>query len=459
MLGPGQERLWRSYRYTRLGELAEQQDKVRGRIDYDYDYDPAGRLLRQNRSADLRQEQFVWDAAGNLLDNHLGKSQGLVESNRLKVWQDLRFEYDPWGKVSQKRKGSRLAQRFTFDAEDRLVTETCEEAQRVVETRFDYDPIGRRIASSETWRDAYGSSEVQRKRFVWQGLRMVQEVRDSGVSNYIYSPDEMYTPLARVDAFIGSAVASAAIEQARATSRVYHFHTDLVGTPLEVTDDAGELAWAGKYTAWGKVERGEDAALMGRIEQPLRYPGQYADKGTGLHYNTFRFYDPDVGRYISQDPIGLSGGDNLYSYTYNPTGNVDPLGRCSTDLGKSMGARTGDGMANHHLIPEELIKNPAYSKMFARLKSLGFKPDFASNGTFLPGSSQLAKILELPGHWSSHAQYTAQIRNELTRLNASFKTGLSDMQLLLGIRDIQTNALQGLESGLYAIDKITGRLL
>jgi len=324
VLGPGQGRLWRSYRYTRLGELAEQQDSVRGRIDYHYD--PAGRLLRQQRSADLRQEQFVWDAAGNLLDNNHGKSQGLVEGNRLKVWQDLRFEYDPWGNVSHKRKGSRLAQRFTFDAEDRLVAVTCEEAQRVVETRFDYDPLGRRIASSETRRDAYGFSEVQRKRFVWQGLRMVQEIRESGVSSYIYSPDEMYTPLARVDAFIGGAMASAAIEQARATSRVYHFHTDLVGTPLEVTDDAGELAWAGKYTAWGKVERGEDAALMGRIEQPLRYPGQYADKGTGLHYNTFRFYDPDVGRYISQDPIGLLGGENLYAYCPNATGWYDPLG-------------------------------------------------------------------------------------------------------------------------------------
>jgi hypothetical protein len=233
---------------------------VRGRIDYHYD--PAGRLLRQHRSLDLPQEQFVWDAAGNLLDNNHG--------NRLKVWQDLRFEYDPWGNVSHKRKGSRLAQRFTFDAEDRLIAVTCEEAQRIVETRFDYDPIGRRIASSETRRDAYGSSEVQRKRFVWQGLRMVQEIRESGVSSYIYSPDEMYTPLARVDAFIGGAMASAAIDKARATSRVYHFHTDLVGTPLEVTDEAGELAWAGKYTVWGKVERGEDAALMGRIEQPLR---------------------------------------------------------------------------------------------------------------------------------------------------------------------------------------------
>ena len=63
-----------------------------------------------------------------------------------------------------------------------------------------------------------------------------------------------------------------------------------------------------------------------RIEQPLRYPGQYEDESTGLHYNTFRYYDPELGRFISQDPIGLAGGDNLYGYAPNPTGWMDPLG-------------------------------------------------------------------------------------------------------------------------------------
>ncbi|MFP3830647.1 RHS repeat-associated core domain-containing protein, partial [Pseudomonas sp. SIMBA_021] len=61
-------------------------------------------------------------------------------------------------------------------------------------------------------------------------------------------------------------------------------------------------------------------------DQPLRYAGQYADESTGLHYNTFRFYDPDVGRFINHDPIGLLGGDNLYAYAPNPTGWIDPWG-------------------------------------------------------------------------------------------------------------------------------------
>ncbi|WEF32426.1 RHS repeat-associated core domain-containing protein [Pseudoduganella chitinolytica] len=457
-VGPGQGRFWRSYRYTLQGELAEQLDSVRG--DITFDYDPAGHLLRQTRTADMSQERFAWDAAGNLLERASGTSQGLVEGNRLKVWQDIRFTYDPWGNVSEKRKGAHSTQRMSFDAEDRLLAVISEDLAGSVETRFDYDAIGRRIATSTTHQPASGTGYIERKRFVWQGLRMVQEVRESGVSNYVYSPDEQYTPLARVDAYIGSAIATAAIETAKNSSRVYHFHTDAIGTPLEVTDEAGELAWAGKYSAWGKVDWDEDTAPMARIDQPLRYPGQYADQSTGLHYNTFRYYDPDVGRYISQDPIGLLGGENVYAYAENPTSMADPLGWCSTVLGENMGARTGDGMANHHLIPEEILKDARFSRMFAKLKSMGFHGDKASNGIFLPGSETLAKQTGLPGHWSNHRKYTEAIRLEVQDLNRRFSVGsLSDTQLVLGIQRIQNLAREGLESGTFITDSITGRLL
>jgi RHS repeat-associated protein len=58
----------------------------------------------------------------------------------------------------------------------------------------------------------------------------------------------------------------------------------------------------------------------------LRYPGQYADDETGLHDNTFRYDDPEIGRFISPDPIGLAGGFNLYQYAPNPVSWIDPLG-------------------------------------------------------------------------------------------------------------------------------------
>ncbi|WP_199750458.1 AHH domain-containing protein, partial [Pseudoduganella flava] len=147
-------------------------------------------------------------------------------------------------------------------------------------------------------------------------------------------------------------------------------------------------------------------------------------------------------------------------YAANPTGRADPLGWCSTTLGKNMGARSGDGMANHHLIPEELMKDARFAAMFKRLRSMGFDPDGASNGIFLPGSSDLARKIGLPGHWSSHANYTSVIENHLSRLNFLFTRGqLSDTQLALGIRQIQTMAREGLENGIFKIDPITGRLI
>ncbi len=457
-LGPGTGQFWRSYRYNRLGELAEQRDSVRGRLTYHYD--PAGHLLRQVRDVEPSEERFAWDAAGNLLEHGHGKSAGRVEGNRLMVWGDIRFDYDPWGNVRYKRKGSRLSQRFIFDAEDRLVAVVSEDGQGVTESRFDYDPIGRRIGSKDTRQDIGGSSRVARKRFVWQGLCMAQEVREGSVSSYLYSPQQIYTPLARVDAVFMDGMTEREDKRACGLPRIYYFHTDTVGMPLELTDEIGKLAWTGRYAAWGKFVREEGTLELQRTDQMLRYPGQYEDSAIGLHYNTFRYYDPDVGRYISQDPIGLVGGVSLYGYSDAPTRHADPLGWCSTKLGKRMGATRGDGMANHHLIPEELLKHGDYQKMFNRLRSIGFDGDGPSNGMFLPGSERMAKLLAMPGHWSGHSHYTNQIRRQLDHLNNMFKCWrLSDMQLALGIKAIQRSAVDGLEQGKFLLDQVTGRLL
>ncbi|PWB29013.1 hypothetical protein DCO48_22460, partial [Pseudomonas sp. SDI] len=193
-------------------------------------------------------------------------------------------------------------------------------------------------------------------------------------------------------------------------------------------------------------------------EQNLRLQGQYYDAETYLHYNTFRYYDPGVGRFTTQDPIGLAGGVNLYRYGRNPTGTIDPWGWCSTKLGNNMGARRFDGMANHHLIPEELIKKPRYEVLFSRLKNIGWNSDGVSNGHFLPGTAQLSKIMKTPGHWSNHSQYTNAIEGRLQSLNKGIKS-LTDTQLALGVKDLQGWAKAGLENGKFAIDEITGRLL
>jgi RHS repeat-associated protein len=333
---PGQGTVWRRYQYSPAGELAVQEDGLRGTLAFQYD--EAGQLLKRTQwhpgrgQADL--ERFAWDAAGNLIDaaRHGGASAGRVEGNRLRMWQDCRFDYDPWGNLIAKQRGAHRKQVFRFDAEDRLVAVTDEgpHGPPGTETHFEYDALGRRIGRRMVRRDATGRTvHTDERRFVWQGLRLAQEIRGSGgTSSYVYSPDAPYTPMARVDSC--TMQAAQAMGAAAPGQQVYHFHTDPVGTPLEVTDEQGELAWAGDYAAWGRVRQQAGPHTTACIEQNLRLPGQYADDSTGLHYNTFRYYDPDLGRFISPDPIGLAGGENLYLYAPNPTGWMDPWGWCPT---------------------------------------------------------------------------------------------------------------------------------
>ncbi|MFE8646083.1 RHS repeat domain-containing protein, partial [Sphingomonas sp. NCPPB 2930] len=139
-------------------------------------------------------------------------------------------------------------------------------------------------------------------------------------------------------------------EADRESSRIYYYHCDQIGAPQELTDADGRIVWAARYKVWGEIEHlrvrktGTDDRLasvtgsqrlaladgaiqsLDLVEQPLRFQGQYADGETGLHYNRFRYYDPVVGRFIHQDPIGLLGGVNLFNFAKNPGVWIDPLG-------------------------------------------------------------------------------------------------------------------------------------
>jgi RHS repeat-associated protein len=103
---------------------------------------------------------------------------------------------------------------------------------------------------------------------------------------------------------------------------VYYFHNDHLGTPQVLTNDSQAIAWKAVYTPFG-----EAVPSIQTVENPFRFPGQYYDQETGLHYNYFRYYNPQTGRYITPDPIGLEGGINLFVYVANnPINFADPFG-------------------------------------------------------------------------------------------------------------------------------------
>ncbi|NOY15603.1 MAG: hypothetical protein GXP23_01485 [Gammaproteobacteria bacterium] len=109
---------------------------------------------------------------------------------------------------------------------------------------------------------------------------------------------------------------------------LYYVHNDPLGTPQALTNEAGTVVWTAQYDPFGKATVNEDPDNDGNtVTLNARLPGQYYDKETGLHYNYLRYYDPNIGRYLTSDPIGLEGGLNLYLYAYaNPVSWMDPSG-------------------------------------------------------------------------------------------------------------------------------------
>ncbi|EPR9813663.1 RHS repeat-associated core domain-containing protein, partial [Escherichia coli] len=105
--------------------------------------------------------------------------------------------------------------------------------------------------------------------------------------------------------------------------RLHLYHCDHRGLPLALISPEGETAWCGEYDEWGNQLNEENPH---HLYQPYRLPGQQHDEESGLYYNRNRYYDPLQGRYITQDPIGLEGGWNLYIYPLSPVMNIDPMG-------------------------------------------------------------------------------------------------------------------------------------
>ena len=114
---------------------------------------------------------------------------------------------------------------------------------------------------------------------------------------------------------------------------IYHYHCNHLGTPQELTNQDGDVIWLSYDRAWGgsfetiyKPQFIDNWAISESELQPIKFQGQSLDVETGLHYNRFRYYDSDVGMFISRDPIGLLGGVNVFAYAPNPVMWIDPWG-------------------------------------------------------------------------------------------------------------------------------------
>ena len=114
---------------------------------------------------------------------------------------------------------------------------------------------------------------------------------------------------------------------APAIDSLARYQCDHLGTPQVLTDRDSGIVWNAEYRAWGMAKESiRTASGSVELRNPIRFQGQYHDPESGLHYNRYRYYDPEVGRFVSKDPIGYAGGLNVHQYAPNPVEWVDPLG-------------------------------------------------------------------------------------------------------------------------------------
>ena len=306
----------RRYAYDKAGNLIQSADQRSGVLNYVYD--KIGRIQEARNSQTGRSETFAFDPAHNILSDKTaegkGKGSNVSSGNRLKEYNGIEYTYDALGNLIYRQLPDGENQYYQYDLENQLVrAEIKKPAGNTEIWTYAYDPFGRRLSKERQDKLAWTSTDPKRTHFVWDGTRLLQEYTYKGSYTYIYTDQDSYEPLAQV------------FDNAKDGKQyLAYFHNDQIGIPREMTDIHGNLLWYGEYTAWGRLKK--DERVYKNAHQPFRLQNQYFDEETGLHYNLMRYYEPEAGRFVNQDPIGLLGGSNLYRFAPNAQGWTDPSG-------------------------------------------------------------------------------------------------------------------------------------
>ncbi|EIG8225233.1 rhs element protein RhsC, partial [Escherichia coli] len=370
-----------------------------------YSYSTTGRLTSVHTTAanlDIRIP-YATDPAGNRLPDpelHPDSALSMWPDNRIARDAHYLYRYDRHGRLTEKtdlipegviRTDDERTHRYHYDSQHRLVHYTrTQYAEPLVESRYLYDPLGRRVAK-RVWRrerDLTGWMSLSRKPQVtwygWDGDRLTTIQNDRSRIQTIYQPGS-FTPLIRVETATGELARTQrrsladALQQSGGEDGGSVVFPPVLVQMLDRLESEILADWVSEesrrwlascgltveqmqnqmdpvYTPARKIHlyhcdhRGLPLALIStegatawcaeydewgnllneenphQLQQLIRLPGQQYDEESGLYYNRHRYYDPLQGRYITQDPIGLKGGWNFYQYPLNPISNIDPLG-------------------------------------------------------------------------------------------------------------------------------------
>ena len=305
-----------SYGYDANSNIESLQGGIFG--DLLYGYDELDRLTQEEQAA--RRQAYAYDAVGN----RVGKTVTPLTNGQAQNSTSITLSYA----TNSNRLTQIDGQAVSSDAAGNL---TKDRATRELE----YDPQGR-LAKVKI-----SGSQVAEYRYNALGQR-THKLTSGGVTTFLYGPDGQLLGETRYDAAgvklssqyylwldslpIGGLALTYNANGAVASSTRFYLHADHLNTPRLATNQAGEEIWRWASDAFGEGDA-ISAPNSGLQAINLRFPGQYFDSESGLHYNYFRDYDPETGRYVESDPIGLAGGVNTFGYVEgNPLVKTDPLG-------------------------------------------------------------------------------------------------------------------------------------
>ncbi|MFF3734299.1 putative T7SS-secreted protein [Streptomyces sp. NPDC002476] len=313
----------RDYTYRADGHLTGLTDQLSG--PKTFDLDTASRVTAVH--AANWTERYAYDAAGNQTEASWPTSHPGQEAVGTRTYSGtaitragtIRYEHDGLGRITLRQK-TRLSRkpdtwRYEWDAEDRLTSVTTPDGTK---WHYRYDPLGRRICKQRVGAD--GNFLWEEVTFAWDDSTLCEQVTRSQNMPYAvtltWEHNDLH-PLTQTERIISPDDPQQIIDE-----RFFSIVTDFIGTPKELIDDSGQLAWWTRATLWGTTTWNSASSTY----TPLRFPGQYFDAETSLHYNLFRYYDPETARYLSSDPLGLSPSPHPITYVKNPHAWSDPLG-------------------------------------------------------------------------------------------------------------------------------------
>ncbi len=330
---------FRSYDYDPLSNISQIKFES-GQLDYAYGRNSSiiGSYYRGAEA--IKDELFVWDASGNRLNGTQAPKTPSIRPRPIVINNGL-FEdaeplgeetvgrysmiYDMHGNVTKKFDNQEnIYCVFEYDADNKLVyAEKYKNDSLLLKARYTFDGLGRRIEKEVT-----KGSVVVRKSYVYNGDDVLLEYNTS---------DSTPVETAR---YIGTGDIDDNLVAIK-NGKPFFYHKDHLGSVVAITNDVGEIVQKNQYSSFGKIlsikdKNRKEIGIEGATEKSFAYTGREWDEEIDLYYYRARHYDPQIGRFVQKDPIGLEAGDsNFYRYVNNnPLNWVDPngLARCKYSI-------------------------------------------------------------------------------------------------------------------------------